>query len=95
MHVQIKHAVTSAVKTIPVLMEEHALSFATTPNKSSTAYAPVDFLENSVKRKVIHLASSYNSKQRSQKILLFTLYDPASKSYYQTFRDFTFENVFV
>ena len=71
-HVQINHPVTGAVKTIPVLMEEHAPSCATTPNKSSTAQAPKDFLESCVKRKVQHLASSYNSKQRSRKILLYT-----------------------
>ena len=71
-HVQINHAITGAVKTIPVLMEEHAPSCATTPNKSSTAHAPKDFLESCVKRKVQHLASSYNSKKRSRKILLYT-----------------------
>ena len=72
-HVQINHAVTGAVKTIPVLMEEHAPSCATTPNKSSTAHARLDMLEDSVRRKVlVHLASSYNSKQRSPKILLYT-----------------------
>mgnify|MGYP000049552711 CR=1 FL=1 len=71
-HVQINHAVTSAVKTIHVLMGEHAASCANTPNKSSTAYAPMDFLENGVKRKVLHPASSYNCKQRSRKCLLHT-----------------------
>ena len=55
------------------------------------------FLESSVKRKVQHLASIYNSKQRSRKILLYwhTLYDPESKSFYQTFCDLTSENGFV
>ena len=71
-HMQINHALTSAVKTIPVLMEEHASSCATTPNKNSTAYAPMLFLGNSVRRKVLRLASSYNSKQRSRKCLLYT-----------------------
>ena len=72
MHVQINHAVTSAVKTIPVLMEEHAPNCATTSNKSSTAHASMDFLENSVRRKVPHRVSSYNSKQGRQKGLLYT-----------------------
>ena len=71
-HVQINHAETSAARRIPVLMEEHAPSCATTPNKSSTAHARLDMLEDSVRRKVLHLASSYNSKQRSPKILLYT-----------------------
>jgi len=57
---------------MPVLMGEHAPSCANTPNKSSTAHAPMDFLESSVK-KVLHLASSYNSKQRRQNVLLYTL----------------------
>ena len=69
---QINNAETGAVLTIPVLMEEHAPSCATTPNKSSTAHAPKDFLESSV-RKVLHLASSYNSKQTSQNVLLYTV----------------------
>ena len=51
---------------------EHAPSCANTPNKSSTAYAPMDFFENCVKRKVLHPASSYNSKQTSRKCLLHT-----------------------
>ena len=38
-HVQISHAVTGAVRRIPVLMEGHALSCGATPNKSSTAHA--------------------------------------------------------
>ena len=71
-HVQINHAVTSAVKTIPVLMEGHTPNCTTTPNKSSTAHAWLDFLENSVKRKVLHLASSYSLRERSLKILLYT-----------------------
>ena len=74
---QINHAVTSAVRRIPVLMEGHAPSCTTTPNKSSTAHTRLDMLENFVgRRKVLHLASSYNSKQRSQ-IILHTMYDPA------------------
>ena len=70
-HVQMNHAVTSAVKRIPVLMGEHAQSCATTPKKSSTAHAPMDFSESSAK-KVLYLASSYNSIQRRQNVLLYT-----------------------
>ncbi|XP_067026503.1 uncharacterized protein [Acropora muricata] len=81
-HVQISHAVTGAVRRIPVLMEGHAPSCATRPNKSSTAHARLRMLQNSVRRKVLHLVSSYNSKQRS-------------KSFYQTFCDLTSENGFV
>ena len=62
-HVQINHAVKSAVRRIPVLMEGHAPSCATTPNKSSTAHAPKDFLESSVKRKVLHFAATTRRHQ--------------------------------
>ena len=90
------HAVTGAVRRIPVLMQEHAPSCAATPNKSSTTHAPKDVLENSVRRWVPHLAGSYNSKQRSRECLLYTLlHGPASNSFYQTFCDFTSENGFV
>ena len=85
---QINHAVTSAARRIPVLMEGHAPSCATTPNKSSTAHAPMDFLESSVKRKVLQENKPKNST-------VYTLYDPASKSFFQTFCDLTSENGFV
>ena len=95
-HVQINHAVTGAVKTIPVLMEEHAPSCATTPNKSSTAHAPKDFLESCVKRKSPTSCKQLQLEAKKPKnSTVYTLYDPASKSFYQTFCDLTSETGFV
>ena len=95
-HVQINHAVRSAVKTIPVLMEGHAPSCATTPNTSSTAHAPMDFLENSVRKKSPASCKQLQLEARKAKrSTVYTLHDPASKSFYQTFCDFTSENGIV
>ena len=73
-HVRINHAITSAVKTIPVLMEEHAPNCANTPNKSSTVHARLDMLENSVRKILLflNLASSYNSRLRTQYNQMYT-----------------------
>ena len=72
MHVQINPAVTSAVKTIPVLTEGRASNCATTPNKSSTAHARFKTMANSVTKIFLDLASSYNSRLRTRYNLVYT-----------------------
>ena len=72
MHVQINPAVTSAVKTIPVLTEELASNSATTPNESSTAHARFKTMANSVRKLLLNLASSYNSRLRTRHNLMYT-----------------------
>jgi len=93
--VQISHAVTGAVRRMPVLMERHVPSRATTPNKSSTAHARSDMLENSVRRKVLHLASSYNSKQKSKKVLMYQLFMILQATLSTKLCNFTSKNGFV
>ena len=64
----------------------------TTPNKSSSAHAQLNITANSVTKKFQHLVSSFKSRQRSRESDVCTMYDPTSKSLYQTFCDFTSEN---
>ena len=94
-HVQINHAETSAVKTIPVLMKEHAPSCATTPNKSSTAHARLDTLEDCEKKSPTSCKQLQLEAKKPKNSTVYTLYDPASKSFYQTFCHFTSETGFV
>ena len=95
-HVQINHAETSAARRIPVLMEEHAPSCATTPNKSSTAHARLDMLEDSCEKKSPTSCKQLQLQAKKPKnSTIYTLYDPESKSFYQIFCDLTSENGFV
>jgi len=72
-HAQINHVITSAVKTIPVLTEEHAPNCATTLKASSTAHARLNIMANFVRRKFQHLVSSFKSWLKIWKSLLYTL----------------------
>ena len=76
-------------------MERHAPSCANTRNKSSTAHAPMDFLESSVKKSFTSCKQLQLQAEKPKLSTLYTLYHPASKSFYQTFCDFTSENGFV
>ena len=80
-HAQINHVITNAVKTTPVLTEEHAPNCATTLNASSTAHARLNIMANFVRRKLQHLVSSFKSWRRIWKSLLYTLWmiQPASR----------------
>ena len=71
-HAQVNHVITSAVKTIPVLTEEHAPNCANTPNKSSTARARFKIMANSARKIFLNLASSYNSRLRTQYNQMYT-----------------------
>ena len=71
-------------------MGKHAPSCATTLKKSSTAHAPTDFSESPISCKQLQLQA-----KKPKRSTVYTLYDPASKSFYQTFCDFTSENGFV
>ena len=63
-HVRINHAVTGAVKTIPVPTEGHVPSCAITSKKSSSAHAPKELSESSVKEKSYNLqAATTRSKE--------------------------------
>ena len=72
-HAQINHVITSAVKTTPVLTEEHASNCATTLNASSTAHARLNIMVNFVTRKFQHLVGSFKSWLKIWKSLLYRL----------------------
>ena len=72
-HAQVNHVITSAVKTTPVLTEEHAPNCATTLKASSTAHAPLNIMANFVRRKFQHLVSSFKWWLKIWKTLLYTL----------------------
>ena len=54
-HAQIKHALTNAVARVRAPMEARALSYATTPNTSSTALVPRNFTVSFVRNVDLHL----------------------------------------
>ena len=57
-HVQTNHTVTSAVTRVRAPMKEHALSYATTPNKGSNAHVPRGIPADSVRSVGRHLKES-------------------------------------
>ena len=74
------HAVTSAVRRIPVPMEGHAPSCATTPNKSSTAHAPKDFFGKFCEKKSPTSCKQLQLEAKKPKSsTVYTLHDPESK----------------
>ena len=93
---QINHAVTGAVRRIPVLMEGHAPSCATTPIKSCTCTCAIGYVGKFCERKSPTSCKKLQLEAKKPKnSTVYTLYDPASKSFYQTFCDLTSEHGFV
>lgn len=62
----LSRAVTSVVSRVLVLMVERVLSYATTPNKKSTAPAPRNILVNYVRSEEPHLARNKHKDTRGR-----------------------------
>ena len=78
-HAQIKHAVTNAVTRVRAPMEARALSYATTPNTSSTALVPRNTMVSFVRTVDLHLVrSNLKRTEGASLVCIFCLIQRAS-----------------
>ena len=87
-HTQTNHAITSAVIRVRAPMEARALSYATTPNTSSTASAGLDTSVTFVKSGE---PSSFKEKFRRKRQFVsgvYHLFDSSTSFMYKAFCDF-------
>ena len=79
-HAQIKHAVTNAVARVRAPMEARALSYATTPNTSSTALVPRNTMVSFVRNVDLHLVRiNLKKTEGASLVCIFCLIQQASR----------------